>query len=572
MKVWRSRPLPTSPPPLPDWAERLNISPFLLDILWKRGLDSPEEIDVFLSPGLRHLAPPEDWPGIEHSAQTLAEGLLAGKKFAVWGDYDVDGVTSVALVQDVLATHGIEAVTHLPDRRGEGYGLNNASLELLAAQGVRLLLTVDCGISDVQAVDRARELGMCVVISDHHLPPPELPKAHAICNPRLAACPCPHLAGVGVTFFLVNALNALLAPHTGARHDMRETLDLVALGTLADVVRLSGQNRILVKNGLLKIAQASRPGMAALKEVCGFHPAASLSGSQVVFSLAPRINAAGRLGNARLAFDLLRGADYDKALELARALDDMNTRRRTEEERMYLEASVQAQEHKAAMGLVLYKPDWHPGIIGIVASRIVEDMYRPTLVLCNDQSSLKGSGRSIYEFDLYGALSSLEDLFLAFGGHKLAAGLRLKCGKLEELRARFDAAARESLGDTPPAACLTLDGELGFDKAADFTLLKELELLQPFGSGNAEPVFASPPLTIHRRRVFGPGKNHVVLEVEDVSCGITLHAKAWRQAGALPDNVCGRRIRLAYTPRMDAWNGAPSVDVRIKDWKFEETP
>jgi len=526
-------------------------------------------MDAFLSPGLRHLAPPEDWPGMEHGAQVLAEGLLAGKKVAVWGDYDVDGVSSAVLVRDVLATHGITAIVHLPDRRNEGYGLNNASLEQLAAQGVQVLLTVDCGISDVQAVDKARELGMCVVISDHHLPPPELPKAHAICNPRLADCPCPQLAGVGVAFFLMSALNALLAPHTGMRHDMRETLDLVALGTLADVVRLSGQNRILVKNGLLKIAQTSRPGMAALKQICGFHPAASLSGSQVVFSLAPRINAAGRLGQARLAFDLLCAVHYDGALELARTLDDMNTQRRAEEERMYLEASVQAQEHSAAMGLVLYNPNWHPGIIGIVASRIVEDMYRPTLILCDDQGSLKGSGRSIYEFDLYEALSGLEDLFLTFGGHRLAAGLRLACGKLEELRTRFDKAARACLGDAPLTASLILDGELSFDKAVDFALLKELEMLQPFGNGNAEPVFSSPPLVIHKRRTFGQEKNHVVLEVEDPSCGITLHAKAWRQAGALPDSVRGRQIRLAYTPRMESWNGAPSVDVRIKDWKLE---
>jgi len=568
MKNWRHRPLPSGPPPLPSWAERLNISPRLLDILWRRGFGSQEEIDAFLSPGLRRLAPPEEWPGIAHGAQVLAEGLLAGKKFAVWGDYDADGVSAAVLVQDVLATHGITTITHLPDRRSEGYGLNTASLEQLAAQGVELLLTVDCGISDVQAVDKARELGICVVISDHHLPPQELPKAHAICNPRLADCPCPQLAGVGVAFFLMSTLNTLLAPHTGARYDMREALDLVALGTLADVASLSGQNRILVKNGLLKIAQASRPGMAALKEVCGFHPAASLSGSQVVFSIAPRINAAGRLGRAGLAFDLLCAANYDKALDLARTLDDMNARRRAEEERMYLEASGQARKYGSAMGLVLYDPGWHPGIIGIVASRIVEDLYRPTLVLCDDQGGLKGSGRSIGEFDLHEALSGLEDLFLTFGGHRLAAGLRLKCGKLEALRTRFGEAARERLGDAPLTASLTLDGELGFDEAVDFAFLKELEMLQPFGNGNAEPVFVSPPLVIRKRRAFGPTKNHVTLQVEDTRCGIALHAKAWRQADALPDSVCGRHIRLAYTPRMDTWNGTPSVDVRIKDWKL----
>jgi single-stranded-DNA-specific exonuclease len=309
--------------------------------------------------------------------------------------------------------------------------------------------------------------------------------------------------------------------------------------------------------------------MAALKEICGIHPAASLAGSHVVFSLAPRINAAGRLGQARLAFDLLCAAHYDEALKLARILDNMNSQRRIDEERIYLEARTQAREHSDAVGLVLYKPEWHPGIIGIVASRIVEDMYRPTLILCNDHDNLKGSGRSIYEFDLHQALSGLGDLLLSFGGHKLAAGLRLAYDKLEGLRTRFDAMARAHLGDTPLIASLTLDGELGFDKAVDFALLKELELLQPVGRGNAEPVFASPLLRIHTRRAFGPTKNHVLLEVEDTSCGITLHAKAWRQADALPDNVRGRHIRLAYTPRMESWNGTPTVDIRIKDWKFE---
>ncbi len=570
MKIWRMRPLPEPPPPPPSWAEKLRISPMLLDILHRRGLHGLHEMDAFLSPGLRLLAPPGDWPGVPEAARLIVDALCAGHKAAVWGDYDVDGVTSAALVLDVLEAHGFAALAHLPDRRSEGYGLNGPALEKLAAQGVRLLLTVDCGIGDPAPVARARELGMTVIITDHHLPPPVLPDAHAVCNPRLGDCPCPHLAGVGMAFFLMSEVNRLLAERGGVRFDMREVLDLAALGTLADVARLSGQNRVLVKNGLLKIAQAARPGIAALKEICGLHPAAPLSGSQVVFSLAPRINAAGRLGEARPALELLRAKDLGQARAVARDLDVANTLRRSEEERMFGEAREQAAARPDAMGLVLYKADWHPGVIGIVASRIVEDTRRPTLILCDDKDSLKGSGRSIREFDLYEALRELGPLFIAFGGHKLAAGVRLESGKLAELRAAFDAAVRARLGNEPPPADLALDGELGFAAATDFTFLKELDMLQPFGSGNAEPVFASPPLTIRRRRVFGPRKNHVLLEVEDPSCGIALHAKAWRQAEALPDSVRGRSIRLAYTPRMDVWNGAPSVDVRIKDWKLEE--
>jgi single-stranded-DNA-specific exonuclease len=527
------------------------------------------EIDDFLSPGLRLLAPPAEWPGIPQAAGILADKLLEGHKLAVWGDYDVDGVTSTALVQDVLEAHGLEAVAHLPDRSGEGYGLNAPSLERLARQGIRLLLTVDCGISDLRPVAKARELGMTVIISDHHLPPRRLPDAHALCNPRLADCPCPQLAGVGVAFFLMSAVNALLEERLGSRFDMREVLDLVALGTLADVVRLRGQNRILVKNGLLKIAQAARPGMAALKDVCGMQPAAALSCSQVLFNLAPRINAAGRLGEAYPALALLRSKRREEAYSLANELDRANSRRREEEARIYAEAGEQAGRYADSMGLVLYRADWHPGVIGIVASRIAEDRRRPVLMLCDDAGGLKGSGRSLAEFDLHEALSGLGDLLTAFGGHKMAAGLRLERDKLEELREAFDAAARRSLGDAPPEPELTLDGELGFDAATDSSFLKELDLLQPFGVGNAEPVFASPVLEILEHNIFGPQKNHVRLKVRDPNCGISLYAKVWRQAGDLPASVRGRKVRLAYTPRLDSWNGASSVDVRVRDWKFE---
>lgn len=573
VKLWNfrtlSKALPFASQPEKAWAEQLGVSLTLLDLLWKRGLDSKESMDAFLSPNLRLLAPPQCWPGLPDAAAVVIDALRANKSLVVWGDYDVDGITSTALVLDVLQRHGIAARPYLPDRRSEGYGLNIPALERLAAEGISVLLTVDCGISDVEAVARARELGMTVVISDHHLPPTTLPPAHAICNPRLGDCPCPQLAGVGVAFFLMAAVNTALASHTGCRCDMREVLDLVALGTLADVVRLSGQNRILVKNGLLKIAEASRPGIAALKVVSGFNAAAALGGGQVVFSLAPRVNAAGRLGEAGLALRLLRAATHEEAAPLAQQLDLMNTQRRTEEERIHKEARILAAAQEQRAGLVLYGKDWHPGVIGIVASRIVDEFYRPTLILCDDNGFLKGSGRSVQEFDLHAGLSAIADVFLGFGGHRLAAGVRLETDKLEELQARFDAAVRTVLGDTPLTPSLTLDGELDFSMASDFTFLKELELLQPFGAGNAEPVFASPPLTVRNRRAFGRAREHVILEVTDQISGITLHAKAWRQAKMLPESVKGRRIRLAYTPRIDTYNGAATVDVRIKDWQLE---
>ncbi|ABM29096.1 exonuclease RecJ [Nitratidesulfovibrio vulgaris DP4] len=569
MKRWIYRPeVEGALPPSASLAERLGISDLLLRLLLRRGLSSVQDMDVYLSPQLRHLAPLEEWPGLAEAAGVITAGITAGMPFAVWGDYDVDGVTSTALVHDVLEFHGVDVRHHLPDRRAEGYGLNVEWIERLAADGVRLLLTVDCGISDVVPISRARELGMTVVVSDHHLPPEVLPPAHAICNPRLACCPCPALAGVGVAFFVMAAVNAALGERSGRRYDMREVLDLVALGTLADVVDLGGQNRILVKNGLLKIAEARRPGMAALKAVAGYNPSASLGAGQVVFGLAPRINAAGRLGEAEMALQLLRARNHGEAAQLAQRLDAMNTDRRVEEDRILEEAKRQAESQAASrMGFVLHGEDWHPGVIGIVASRIVEAYYRPTLILCTEGETLKGSGRSVSEFDLHAGLSQCADLFLGFGGHRQAAGMSLKTSALDALRERFDTVVRQALGDTPLTASLKLDGDLGFEHASDFTVLKELEMLQPFGTGNAEPVFASPPLLVRGLRRFGKAREHVELELTDESCGVTLHAKAWRQSGEFSDRLRGTRIRLAYTPRIDRYSGAASVDLRIRDWQ-----
>lgn len=559
-------------------ASRLGVPPLVVRLLRQRGMTSLEEMNTFLSPHLRHLAAPDLWPGMKKAVEILEAGILSGKEIAIWGDYDVDGITGATLALEVLEFHGVSAKVHLPDRRREGYGLNIPGVERLAAEGISLLLTVDCGISDVAAVARARELGLTVVISDHHLPPAHLPEADAIVNPRLVTDPtasdpenpCSYLAGVGVVFYLMAGLNGRLAVHTGRRMDMRQVLDLVALGTLADMVPLAGQNRILVKNGLLKIAEARRPGLAELKAVSGFAPLAALGAGQVVFNLAPRINAAGRLGSPRLAHDLLCSGSHEDAAGLARTLNDMNAERRAEEERIFTAAYEQAQLLPDRAGLVLFGEDWHQGVIGIVASRIVEALYRPVLILCTDGDMLKGSGRSVNEFDLYSGLCRCADVLAGFGGHRQAAGLRVAPSRLEELRERFDAVVREDLGAAPLTPVLSLDGELGFVDASDFTVLKALELLQPFGIGNPEPVFASSSLIVRKRRVFGQAREHVVLDVLEERSGITLQAKAWKLAGEFPPSVTGRRLRLAFTPGINAYNGIASIELRVKDWQFLE--
>ncbi|MDR2668950.1 MAG: single-stranded-DNA-specific exonuclease RecJ [Desulfovibrio sp.] len=556
-------------PPLPGdlsgLAAGLDISPRLARFLWQRGLRSREDLAAFLNPSLRGLAPLDAWPGLRKAASLLAEGLMQGKKLCIWGDYDVDGISATALMLEFLRAHGLDAARRIPDRLSEGYGLNIQGIAAAARQGAEILLTVDCGIADNEAAAYAKSLGMTVIITDHHLPSGALPEADAIVNPRLLPCPCPALSGVGVAFFLAAALNAELAAVGKDRVDVRELLDLVALGTLADVVDLNGQNRILVKNGLLQVACGARVGLAALKASCNFSPGAALGAGQVVFALTPRINAAGRLGSGETALDLFLTRDRARAAELAAELSRLNSERREEENRIYKEAAVQAEEQAGAgrLGLVLFAPDWHPGVVGIVAARIAEKLHRPTVVLSAIEGKLKGSGRSVPGFDLHDAFQSCSGLLLGYGGHKAAAGLSMRAELLDAFREEFHAAVQNRLGKTPPEAECCIDGELSFAEA-DFHFLKELEMLQPFGMGNDEPLFASPPVTVkklHTRNGF------TALELQEENGGPTRTAKIWRRPPGLQNAVAGKRIRIAYTPWIDRYNGVASVELRLKDWK-----
>ena len=561
--TWKNRPFEAPPPDLDSLAAKLQVSPRIIHILWTRGLHKQADMDRFLSPGLKHLPPLKKWPGLAEAAQIAAKSLEQGKKPAIWGDYDVDGVTSTALLSEFLQMRGFEPMHHLPRRQEEGYGLNTPGVEDLAARGAGLLITVDCGISDAEPVARAKQLGMDVIITDHHLPGDQLPPADAVVNPRLGDSPSMDLAGVGVAFLLAAAMNNALP---GEKIDVRRFLDLVALGTIADVVPLSDLNRILVKNGLLMIAEAGRPGIAALKEASSYNPRAPLTAGQVAFGLAPRINAAGRMGEADTAFELMLAADLDTARPRAARLDAMNTDRRRIEDRILAEAMEQAKQQQDRQALVLHSPEWHSGVIGIVASRVAEAFYRPVLILCREDGYYKGSGRSISEVDLHAALTCCSSHLARFGGHRQAAGVTLEPENLEAFAESFNAAVSEQTGGVPVTPSLYVDGELGFSEI-DFTLLKELDLLQPFGIANPEPVFISPRVAVTDHRVFG--KNHVKLALRDEAAGVTFSAKAWRQAENMPHDMRGRVLRVVFTPKIDYYGGVPTIDLNIKDWKEE---
>ncbi len=426
---------------------------------------------------------------------------------------------------------------------------------------------MDCGIGGVAEVARAKELGLGVIVTDHHLPGPELPPADVVVDPKLAEGPGFDLAGVGVAFFLAAALNRLLP---GEPSDVRRLLDLVALGTLADVVPLSGQNRILAKNGMLLLAEAPRPGIHALKEVCNHNPKAALTASQVTFGLAPRINAAGRMGRPDAALSLLLAPDLDTARPLAAELDAENARRRAEEDAILAEAMAQAEAGPDRFGLTLYAPHWHQGVIGIVASRVAERRNRPTLILTSDPAKglLKGSGRSIENCDLHGLLCEIADVLQGFGGHKQAAGLSILPENLDALGRAFDAAAARVLGPTVPPPTLRLDGELSFGEVTA-ALVREIGLLEPFGCGNPEPLFASPPVSVLSRRVFG--ENHVAVSLRDAAAGVTLRGKAWRMADVFGERSASCAVRVAYTPKMSYFSGVPEIELRLRDMQ-KDTP
>ncbi len=551
------------PKNLKDWARQLNISDFLTRLLWHRGIRDLKEMDIFLSPGLRHLPLPSTWPELDQAGQILAEALQENDRVAIWGDYDVDGLTATALMTDFLKRRGYKAIPYLPDRFQEGYGLSKAGLEYLASQGIKVLITVDCGVSDCQEIQRAKDLGMIPVVTDHHMPGSELPPAQAIVNPRLKDCPYPNLAGVGVAFLFSTVLNNLLP---GEKLDLREYLDLVALGTIADLVTLSQENRILVKNGLLHLSEAKRPGIFALKEVSKLPPTAPIGSGQVGFSLAPRLNAAGRMDSAQVALDLLMAPDLEAARPLAEKLDHYNQDRRKQEESVIKEALAQITSGQEITGLVCYDPKWHQGVIGVAASRVMEEFYRPTLLLSKEGDILKGSGRSIPQVNLYQALESCRDFLLDFGGHPMAAGFSLSPDNLSEFQDMFKKAVGQQLGSGKKLdPNLQIEAKLGLGMI-DLQLVKEIDLLQPFGPGNPQPIFCSKPLSVQKYRTFG--RKHVSLEVREDQAGVTMLGKVWRMAHILNPDIQGKTVQLAFTPRLNHYNGMTSIDLQVRDLRY----
>ncbi len=542
---------------LSSWMKRLNISKLLACILWNRGLRSLEEVAVFLSPNLRHLKPLSSVENLEPAAKFIADALKKDVKIAIWGDYDVDGITATSILMDFFRKKGFSPIYHIPNRLTHGYGLNIDGLKELVAQGVKCLITVDCGITNIDEVKWLREQDVDVIITDHHMALDTLPPANYIINPKLNSTAYKNIAGVGVSFLLAAALNREL-PH---KIDIRQYLDLVAIGTIADVVPMDIDNRILVKNGLLLLSESRRPGLVALKEVSGLKVGSRIGTEEIAFILAPRINAAGRMGDGHEGVELLLSSDIDGARKLAKRLEQYNKERKREEDRIFKRAVELARDKLNKPGLVLFGEDWHEGVIGIVASKICEKYYRPTFLLTGNNGYLKGSGRSIPEINLYSLIKRCAKSLEKYGGHPQAGGISLKKANLEQFEEMFIKSI-EDVTDKLPIPTLSIEASLSF-KDIDYTLLKELEMLEPFGPGNPEPVFMAENLLVTKQKRVG--NEHVFLEIRDEVAKKTMWSKGWKMAGIFPDNLLSKYVKIAFYPRISTYNGLIGIDLQLKD-------
>jgi single-stranded-DNA-specific exonuclease len=567
---------PTQPLLAGQLANALKISPLLAQCLLNRGFSEPALISGFLDPRLKNLADPFLLPNMGAAVERLFQAREHNEIVVIFGDYDVDGVTSTALLLQVLQTLGWTAQYYLPHRMDEGYGLSQEGVEnCLKKFPATLLLAVDCGSTAVDSITCLKERGVDVIVLDHHQVSSPAPPATALVNPQLAASlpqqgstvhDFRELCSVGLAFKLAHALvkrGRQSALPGAADFDLRPLLDLVALGTIADIVPLTGENRILISAGLQRLNAAARPGLAALKKVA--QSPAMIGTYEVGFQLAPRLNAAGRLEAAESALRLLLARDLAEALPLAQSLDSQN-RERQKIERAIAEEAIGALREKfnAENDFVIVEGHflWHIGVVGIVASRVLQQFYRPTIIVGGDGAEWRGSGRSIAGFDLAAALCECTDLLVRHGGHAMAAGLSIQSANLEAFRSRLNEVARRALKSEDLQPALRLDGEVGLEEMT-MECMELFGRLKPMGQGNPAIQLVARKVT-HQRPLqrVGAEKQHVKMWITD---GAATREAVWWGAGngSLPVG----RFDLAFAPQINEFNGRRLVQLKVLDWQ-----
>ncbi len=577
---WRF--FPHDPERIAALERAVGIPSVLAQLLIARGISDPAQAATFLRPKLADLRAPEELPGCMEAAQRVYAAVRNGQRIVVYGDYDVDGMAGTAVLYRCLKLLGGNVGYYIPHRFEEGYGLHEEAVRQLASRQTELLLTVDCGICSAEPAEVARQLGLAMVVTDHHQPDERLPEVDAIVHPGLPdrPYPFPGLSGAGVAFKLAWAVCQVANGSKKVSPPMRDFLvgavGLAALGTVADVVPLLDENRILVHHGLVSLKRQPSAGVAALAQVAGMADKPSFDAEDIAFSLAPRLNAAGRLGQAQLAVELLLTDRAQRAAELAEYLDSLNSNRQTLERKIYLAAHKQAKEQfdpASDPALVLAGVGWHQGVIGIVAGRLAEKYHRPVVIVALDSTDTRpavGSARSVPGVNLYEALSACSEHLVSFGGHAAAAGLTIEPQRLDAFRADFcEQIAVRSTEAPGPEVRVDAEAPLG---AFTLQLVEQIERMAPFGHGNPRPILCATGVQLlGPPRLMGSHEQH--LAAQFTQDGIRMRAVAFgRGDWAEPLAAAQEPIDVVFRPVINTFRGQRRVEAHLVDWRPSQAP
>lgn len=562
-KQWKLR----EPAPPEFISSYARYSSLVATLLYQRGLQSATGVKEFFDADYRAgLHDPFLLRGMEPATQRIADAIRQHEPIAVYGDFDTDGVTAVTLLVQAIGAMGGDIRPYIPHRVREGYGLNVEAIDALVADGVRLLITVDCGISNFQEAAHARAAGLDLIITDHHSPPEKLPDALAVVNPKQSGCDYPfkQLVGVGIAYKLVQALARRGFRPSLTKDDM---LDVVALGTVTDMGPLLGENRVLVKHGLAAINTTQRPGLRALIAAAGLTPG-KITSTDISFGLGPRLNAAGRIDDALLSYDLLLAKEFDQAQHLAAELNLQNRQRQELSKTVQhaARAQIDAQKKQANRIIMIDNEAFPAGVVGLVAARLVEDLGRPVLLLERGSEVSRGSARSVPGFSVIDALTSCADLFERYGGHSAAAGFAIATERLPELERRLLHYADEHLPDEMLTPYLEIDAEVPL-RALSWELLAELALLEPFGQANPQPVLLSRRVRVIGAWPRGAESQHLKLRLEDGDGAGPFDAIAFRFGHLARHFERPIWIDIAYSLEANEWNGSRTLQLNIKDFR-----
>lgn len=538
--------------------EKYKINKLLATILVNRGITEEEQIEKFLKPKRSDFYNPYGMPDMNIAVERIMKAIKNKEKTIIYGDYDVDGITSVTVLKSFLEERGLHVGVYIPNRLEEGYGLNKKAVEYIAEQKYSLMITVDCGISAVEEVEYANQLGIETIVTDHHEPGNELPNALAVVDAKRKdnQYQCRNLAGVGVVFKLIQAIGIKMGLE---EKEYLKYLDIVCIGTISDIVPLTDENRVIVKLGLKLVEQTRNLGLKSILQVSGYNKIDSVT---ISFGIAPRINACGRMGHQEEALKLFLSKDINEVSELTQKLNEYNKTRQEIEKRIFEDATIQIEKQGIAdkNTIVLMGENWHHGVIGIVASKITEMYFKPSILLCEEDDCGKGSGRSIPGFDLYEALTECKESIDKFGGHAMAVGINVKKDKLEEFKERLEQIAKDkNIEDIVPI--LKIDAQISLDEI-NKEIVNSLKELEPFGEENKNPLFVFKNLKIDSIRALSEGK-HLKLTLKDNKN--IVNAIGFNLGELANEYKIGDKIDVVGNLEINSFNGVDNIQINIKD-------